>query len=1437
MVTDSTDLFRGFNEEFRRRVEGSVGVVLGPPASGKCFVIMEYLGGGARESIIGFTNLKPVNACGEHEAAESLIKGAEGEGPLDRVIKFFTNVFPWVKALRDNKSVDKAVKELEEHGFSKVELGSFREYFGSVGRVPRLLVNYLVELRSRYKPVVLYHIPWDDNKYILGDDVGSAVKLIKKHFSNGIKWLGAKYIPPGFVAEVVNKLRDSGDAEGYVKQQAEAYYGAIKLLVGEKDVELEGLVAMGIVNSIKQFATDGLKRLISLVGLGTVASLAVSSITLAMVQSLIYQLTKTPGRNPFELIELRRYWQSLHSSLKRIVASKVAIQMGITPKEAEEAINQLTGVDEGQLRQLIENIQARIEELERRVENLGREVNLLEAQVKGFKIYGLGDIADGSLYPNIKLVGNDLGIVSETYGKLEVSVVRAGRFNEHLGQLRDSLSKGAVVLTGPRGIGKSVLTVYTIWSLLREGGYYGVVRLKELTDPNARLSLENFLERYAKNFAETFGKLIILYDPSPPEAYTTLSDEADIRHTIAITMKQLIEIMNRLSELKTSLIIVVPSDMYNELSKDVRRAIGIYTVNINLGDEEFLKSIIRNYSNCSIDEGKLGELTRKILNYSEGYTLVARLTGELIRKEHCKVDDAERMLDKAGGVTRLFIASFLNRLLGIKDITNRGTLLCRDRARAVAYLLSIRQPFAKLLNPGDAIMPSGVAGLLLGWGIGGYEGKTDRCDWGFTEEAKRWLSIKHHSLIEDTLNQLLAVARGGNANIPRDHENTRPWANVCRDCPQPSGPYDIVEWLLEKHGKDLANELQIHDNCWKRFALALGTALTGHPFRIIASIVGEYGYEAAKPCGIDDYLLEEGELTPLTRMLLIVMAIKLIPEGFADKYNEAIKEIDNLINRAGGGVTIVEAPYALGLASLIAQAAKLGKLLNRENAEKALTTVLGSVQRVRVPSLVGNILITLSPLGERAPNWWAAVLSASTIPTVVNDQSLVIIIRDELDKVRGQVSEDWVIATLVIAYSNLLESPYVSKEEADSIHSIVCDLLGKINDNDTQLKMLAETNALVRFIRRGLGACRDRSFEERAKELLNGLEQLEKMGQIQISDQLRKYLTSKYLLNPEEAIKRELSQAKSFLLHSLGYIKLYAGELIDAHEYFEKAAQFSEEIRDWRNYWVSCSKAIGCRVLMAENIEKAVKASKYSEDLWKTMQEKLRPTAEHLSVASCGLARYLVYLTIAGRQGEVENLLREYGWLFKWDKYCYVSYSYLLRIFSVGVEKPKPEELWKALKAHIQLEYKPALKVALGLKVEKEEAVDYCSKFITPWMRNLCIDAYLAVKGNNEAFNKIRNIIRGMYRDTQELLNVLQSLEQKKDAKGLIQIPAPENSFGRLVLLLRALDSEDRELALAHALWGKQILKELFGELVESLNNKDDEGMKLALLKLLNLHL
>ncbi|WP_052298508.1 hypothetical protein [Vulcanisaeta moutnovskia] len=849
----ANDLFNPFNSDYIGRISGvkaSVNAVLGPPVSGKCFLIKSYIGN-ALETIIGFENLKPVSACGEYEVVEGVTKEIKASA-VDRLVNFLVDVFPRVKAFMETKPIDAAISELKEHGFSDVELELLRKYFSSINRVPRQLIRQLIKLKVNHGLLIPYSIPWDvDEKYSLSGDVREVVGLIKNYFSRGIKWLGVNYIPPGLVKDVVDILRDPGrgrgEAEEYVKRQADAYYEAVKLLVGERDFEPEGLVARGFINFINKFGDNGLKYLVNAV-LSGLASIVLSSVVVAVASTLIYQLTKGhERRSPSELIELGNIWQALHPSLRRLIASKVAIQVGMTPREAEDAINQLTGLKEEQLRQLIEDVRVKLEELEKRVEELGREVDLIKDQVKGPRIYGLNDVADGLLNPNVRLVGDDLGIVSEAYGRAEVNIVKAGRFGGYLGQLVGRLKEGHAVLIGPRGVGKSTLEIYTIWGLLREGDYYGVIRVEELTDPNARLILKNFLRRYSRDFANVFGRLLILYDPSPPEVYTSPEVRTEIRRAITRTVEQLAKLINVLNELNASLIIVLPSDLYRELSaelrEDAKAVIERFRIDVDLRDEEFLKSIIREYSNCNIDEGELSVLVSEVSKFNEGYTLIARLIGEWLRRNGCRVEDVRGMVNKAHGDALAFIVNWINHYLGI--FNERGEPI-PDRIKALAEVLAIREAFKPGLSPGQYIATPYLIKRLVDWS---YEV-------GLSDELANWLALRHEDLIEDILTRITKAVRGEEIE---GTEYLRNALNLWRSYGKintkiNSDEEHAIDYIIEKYGNNLRSEfLSINQDCWDVMVLTLSAVLIDYQINFIIDELRSVGLSLESSLSTEDY--------------------------------------------------------------------------------------------------------------------------------------------------------------------------------------------------------------------------------------------------------------------------------------------------------------------------------------------------------------------------------------------------------------------------------------------------------------------------------------------------------------------------------------------------------------------------------------------------------
>jgi hypothetical protein len=144
----------------------------------------------------------------------------------------------------------------------------------------------------------------------------------------------------------------------------------------------------------------------------------------------------------------------------------------------------------------------------------------------------------------------------------------------------------------------------------------------------------------------------------------------------------------------------------------------------------------------------------------------------------------------------------------------------------------------------------------------------------------------------------------------------------------------------------------------------------------------------------------------------------------------------------------------------------------------------------------------------------------------------------------------------------------------------------------------------------------------------------------------------------------------------------------------------------------------------------------------------------------------------------------------------------------------------------------PALKLALGIEADHNE----CEQHDDEEELSVCVYAFLAVKGNKEAMNRLKDWV--WYRLGSEFYERVKDL----DAKLLVQLLAPITSDAQLAFMLYSLINGDTELARRPALLGSmwtvsELLIRLYREAYDSCCDIGDEGFKLALLKLFYYHI
>ena len=808
----------------------------------------------------------------------------------------------------------------------------------------------------------------------------------------------------------------------------------------------DGLCLGGLLD-LKGVASDWVDKAVGaflrgLFGVGPIGSLVGTGIA-ELVSKLLRRLQERLGIAKNETIECLRNIvntakeasQYIDDERLRGVVEEIAKKWGWDVDTFRRFVKTAAGksVTEDEVREMIkEALKSIEEELEKIKRNIREELRKIEDKIGGSKIgigiFFLNDVENGLLYGNFIVEGGVPKIKTQlgtAENEPEIDLVDTGKFHEVAEDVLSRLTRGGrVVLTGPRGIGKSTLATYVAWRSLLGG--LGKVALDKSMDavihvdslnPGDALELNNLIKTTSRRF-------IIIYDPSPIKAYYKPETMQMAKHdieSIKKTLKELMEVEN------AWVIIVLPKELYDEVSKDatlksVLDEVRNYVINVDLKDKGFLSEIVKRYSGC----GDVSEhLVERIMDF-DSYTLIAKYVGVWLRENKCQVKDVNEALRESTGEPKLFFANY------IWSTVLRGN---EDLARKVSVPLILHAAFGPIPEGvtyiTKAVNEGGVWGLVNINRLAGS--KLEGLREGDLEPIAKWISTLHEDLIEETLKDLVGL-RGEEARKQYINHGFENFINAL-DWDYENGvlsrevkPEKVVTNLLTLTGERLKHALKPYTNCWKRTALIIGFALDGDSIvprlknlsvflpenlrklsksdieflgyalsrlgvdvdeipslimnlsKYSASVV-EFLGDALKECGVDVYLLVGNKIPPLIMNLTKDYAYALT-EAFVDKYNEAIAEVRRVLNIIKNRSDLYndEVLYSLGLALIIANTAGLGRPIEPSDADATLHIVSSTMQHVisfTSLSLIKPVLGALVPLRDKAPQRYLEVLASA----------------------------------------------------------------------------------------------------------------------------------------------------------------------------------------------------------------------------------------------------------------------------------------------------------------------------------------------------------------------------------------------------------------------------------------------------------------------------
>jgi hypothetical protein len=1280
-------------------------------------------------------------------------------------------------------------------------------------------------------------------------------------------------------------------------------------------LDLGGVVG-GVVDKFGAF-------LLGLFGVGPIGNLVSAGIA-ELVSKLLRRLLERWGIAKNETIECLRNIvntakeasQYIDDEGLRDVVEEVAKKWGWDVDTFRRFVKTAAGksVTEDEVRRMIEEA---LEDIEEELENIKRNIEeklrKVESKIEGSKIgigiFFLNDVENGLLYGNFTVEGGVpkietwVGTAKNEQNKQselkppKTDLVDAGKFRKVAEEVFSRLVKNSrVVLIGPRGIGKSTLATYVVWRSLR--GSLGSVALDKPMDAVIRVDSLNPGDAVElNNLIKTAGRrFVVIYDPSPIKAYYKPEAMQVVEHgnksVKNITLKELVEsVKNTLKELmevrNAWVVIILPSELYDEVSKseelrNILNEIKSYIIDVDLKDEEFLREIIKRYSECN---NVSDDLVRRVMDF-DSYTLVAKYVGIWLRERECKVEDVDMALRESAGKPKLFFAHYI-----------WGTILGKsmDLAMKVSVPLILHAAFGPIPEGITYITKAGIEGGA--WKLidrdSLVKSKLEDLREDDLEPIAKWLSTLHEDLIEETLEELVGLRdeeaskhyidhgfRDLIETLKRSYEKA---LEEVRGLSREVEPEDVVTNLLTLTGERLKHALKPYTNCWKRAALIIGHALTWHPIvprpedlpESLRGNVAESLGNALNRCGVDDYLLVGNKIPPLIRYLTYTRAST---EAFIDKYNEAVAEVNRILKiaRGRGSIKPAESFYGLGLASIIARAVESGKPVGPSDADAALHIASIAIHSVALPGLILLVLGALEPLHGKAPHRYIELL-ASVSDMVNLDSGTVRYIFDKLNEILGNYGDvvkehAWSLVYAIDAYAVLLREYFghFNSEEVGVMVGRVVGLFNELGRFKSKLGVIAWAVALTPALRyeyvRGL-------MEEKlgidvvgkASEVLGELGRLrDGVQELMGDEEFMSYIESWSVKADEETVKEGILRVTSLLKHALAIYRLDNNELDEAEKLFNEVAKEYEEIGDYRNYLAASSWALRVKAIKDSLVGRELKElvdgfrQLYEEAF---NEEHFEHTAEYLSIASGTLGNYLVSLVLTGNYEMINELLEKHLWVLN----AYGQVSVLTRLTLNALLRPRgrlsgelegklsvnPEELIDAFGYGMPHNSLPALMVAFRM-ISPEDGIKLCEEFND----EVCIYFVSAVKGNSvavkrlregviNAFNAFNNSLKGFGFDANaltKLINEFRGLVYGLDGKSLVQLIAPETLMARLALMLHALINGDKELAKAHALigiveaTGSKLLTRLFLETYKECCDLGSEEFRRAIARLFFSH-
>jgi len=882
-------------------------------------------------------------------------------------------------------------------------------------------------------------------------------------------------------------------------------------------------------------------------------------------------------------------------------------------------------------------------------------------------------------WPYVAEVGKGLvvleGAVKGPYVETKLEAELAERLDVTVEEVRRGAGR-VVLLRGAKGVGKSTAAAVALYKLLKRGR--AAVAVFDLGAAVDEVKTVQFLSE-----ARSRGLVPVLYlDPSRVEFYSS--------HTQAGPPVQAVDNLAKLVELAKrhgAVALMVLSDdqaeaiaRSEELGEETKKMLLSDVDAVKASDvvevEPFVKALVEKYSGCPSDviEGTANAVAS---SFRDCYAVAAVLAADWLKRGGCRGEEVERAVKETGGNVHRFVLYYL--WYGLFNGSDAVASQYAPLLLAVGFFGPHPPKLAKAV-------------------IRAFGGEPE-------DAVVRWFSQPQHGTLYETIRKVAhgAVYRrfgvGDDELCQGSGEGPCRFVEICSETLAriPPRRYGGVEEVAVEYAKVVAEVLKTPWSTKRRpidaliqdFLLAHNGVVEGERWKIRYKVKGREGVKV-----VEDIVNKTDVYSALYGIAALPgwhPQLELLEEWFfvgdkkvevtglylypilREKSGELVKRITAIVDEAKrrGFYTDVDFWRAVGIV-----AAGKWESVADEELERAVELAAFALNRFATARRI--LLDYVKSLLSEA---WRRVVSGETHGGVGRRQGLA----DKLTVVVHSVAKGHPLSLLdfflvvdvdkpdLEAVAKRFDALYNAASNAGKLQLL--DLLlyvlqwniGGVNVaaallSKPQLKPWEAFEEVVKRVEELASyldgverayvvarlyprlAARYTSFDEFSKamklveeEILKALEELWKAyekDKASMEEKLRPYLELSWV-KPE--LERELNELSWYVYHVVARVYIDSDELDKAVEYAEKACKLARRLGDVYYEVSSCGLLSRLRAVRggAPPVEEI-------EEVWQRASQDVGELGAEAIAATFG--EYVVALASAGRLGDVEKLLEEWGW-------------------------------------------------------------------------------------------------------------------------------------------------------------------------------------------------